>query len=146
MIKMKYMYNNFSIYLIWIQIRTSLHGRKRRKKINLHLLFRSIIMIKTPTLNPNIRFYQWLLMLHPSSSLKNKSQPLIAVTVGKADAWRCIACVFRRGKCVIRYIFTLSKSCFCDDCKNKSDNMVRSEAINEIITKDPFAFSKGDER
>ena len=41
-------------------------------------------------------------------------------------------------------ISTLIKACFCDDCKNKTDNMDRSKVIDEIITKDPFAFSKNN--
>ena len=34
------------------------------------------------------------------------------------------------------------QTCLCDSCKNDEDNMDRSQAINEIIQKDPFAFSK----
>lgn len=34
------------------------------------------------------------------------------------------------------------KACLCHGCKNSSDNLERSEAINEIIQRDDMAFSR----
>lgn len=38
----------------------------------------------------------------------------------------------------------LVQSCQCDTCCNKTDNAKRSEAINETITRDPFAFVRNE--
>jgi protein lin-54 len=35
-----------------------------------------------------------------------------------------------------------TQTCLCQSCKNGSDNMARSEAISEVIDKDPLAFSR----
>lgn len=56
-----------------------------------------------------------------------------------------VLCLLFQGPNVPLSNCLLMQSCFCEECRNKTDNIERSNAINAIITKDPFAFSKNSQ-
>ena len=74
-----------------------------------------------------------------SSRAKPTSTP--AATAPRVSASKCTACASRSDGSATRYGW-LTQTCLCEGCKNHPDNMERSEAIYEIVSRDPYAFSR----